>query len=272
MTPLSKILGAAFLAALPLACPAKDPARRALAEGMRQFEAKAYDQAAKAFEQAAQAAPQQKLDPAVAHYDEATALLEGGEAQQAAEKYTAALRSTDLDLQGKAYFNRGNALAAMAGQEEQRGQLDMAGRALDEAVTMFENAILLMPRDADAKVNYELALKKKQELEQRKQQQQQQQGQEDQPKQDQQEQEQPKPQDQQQQPQDQEQKGQQPQPEEQKGQEPQQQKQPQPSQPSEAMTPQEAAVMLDAMKQEEQATRDRMRLVIGQPEPVQKDW
>ena len=38
------------------------------------------------------------------------------------------------------------------------------------------------------------------------------------------------------------------------------------------MTPEEAKLMLDAMKQEEQASRDRMRLVIGQPTPVDKDW
>lgn len=271
MTRRAHILALGLLAALPLACPAKDPARRALEEGLRHFDAKAYDEAAKAFEHAVQAAPQQKLDPAVAQYDQATALLEGGQAQQAAEKYATALRSTDLDLQGKAYFNRGNALAAMAGQEEQQGQLDPAGRALDEAVAMFENAILLMPQDEDAKVNYELALKKKQELEQKKKEQQEQKQEEEQNKQDQ-----PKPdqqsQDQQKQPQEQKQQGgQQPRPEDQKGQ-PEQQKQPRPSQPSEAMTPQEAALMLDAMKQEEQATRDRLRLIIGQPEPVEKDW
>ena len=51
----------------------------------------------------------------------------------------------------------------------------------------------------------------------------------------------------------------------------QQQQQAQPRK-SEEMTPEEARIMLDAMKQEEQASRDRMRLIIGQPTPVEKDW
>ncbi|MFH0952765.1 MAG: hypothetical protein V1873_00380 [Verrucomicrobiota bacterium] len=248
--------------AIPAAGWCADPARRALDEGARYYEQKAYDKAAAAFDQAAQAAPGQKLDPAVARYDEATALLRQGQAQAAAEKLASALRSPDIGLQSKAYYNRGNALVGMTQQEEQQGQLDMATKALDEALAMYENAMTLAPQDEDAKINYELALKKKQELEQKKQQQEQQQDQQkdqskDQNKQDQQkQQEQEKEQEQQKQ-------NEQNQPQEQ---------QPQQAQPSQAMTQQEAAMLLDAMKQEEQASRDRLRLIIGQPVPVEKDW
>ena len=38
------------------------------------------------------------------------------------------------------------------------------------------------------------------------------------------------------------------------------------------MTPEEALQLLNAMRQEEQANRDKMRLNLGQPEPVEKDW
>ena len=41
---------------------------------------------------------------------------------------------------------------------------------------------------------------------------------------------------------------------------------------SEEMTPQEAKLLLDAMKQDEQASRDKMRLIIAPPVPVEKDW
>ncbi len=50
-----------------------------------------------------------------------------------------------------------------------------------------------------------------------------------------------------------------------------QQQQPQPQQ-SEQMTPEEARMILDSMKQDEQARRDQLRLILGEPVPVEKDW
>jgi outer membrane biosynthesis protein TonB len=198
-----------------------------------------------------------------------------GQFEAAATNFANATRSPDLALQSKAYYNRGNALVTGAESREKQGDLDTALRSMDEAITMYENAMTLSPADEDAKVNYELALKKKQELQKKQQQQQKQdqnkkdqsQKQEDQKKDQQQKQDQQKDQ-----PQDQKQD----QPQNKEKSEPQQQtadqqKQPQP-QKSEEMTPEEAKMMLDAMKQEEQASRDRMRLVIGQPTPVDKDW
>ena len=38
------------------------------------------------------------------------------------------------------------------------------------------------------------------------------------------------------------------------------------------MTEEEAEMILDAMKQEEQAKRDQMRKMHGQPVPVDKNW
>ena len=190
-----------------------------------------------------------------------------GQFGAAATNFAEATRSPDLALQSKAYYNRGNALVTGSASLEKQGGLDTALGSVDEAIEMYENAMTLAPGDEDAKVNYELALKKKQELQQK---QQQQQKQDQQQKDQSQEQEKQKKDDQQKQDQqkDQQQDKGQPQPQQQAD---DQQKQPQP-QKSEEMTPEEAKMMLDAMKQEEQASRDRMRLVIGQPTPVDKDW
>ncbi len=63
---------------------------------------------------------------------------------------------------------------------------------------------------------------------------------------------------------------------------PQDQPTPAPDQPQDAagqpeaqweeMTPDEARMMLDAIKDKEQADRERMRMIMGQPIPVDKDW
>ena len=42
--------------------------------------------------------------------------------------------------------------------------------------------------------------------------------------------------------------------------------------PSEEMTPEEAKLMLDAVKQQEQANRDRLKLMFGRPVPVDRNW
>ena len=41
---------------------------------------------------------------------------------------------------------------------------------------------------------------------------------------------------------------------------------------AEEMTEQEAIMLLDALREEERAARERMRLKVGEPVPVEKDW
>jgi len=38
------------------------------------------------------------------------------------------------------------------------------------------------------------------------------------------------------------------------------------------MTPEEAAMLLDAMKAQEQQQRDQLHPFLGRPVPVEKDW
>ncbi len=271
MRPLrSALFLLSALALAPLAQGA-DPARSALKEGAKLYGKESYEQAAQSFGKAADEAAARKLDPAVARYDEANALYRLQKPDEAQKKYADALKSTDLSLQGKAYFNRGNALFSTVEQAEKQNRLDEASKIIDESLTMYENAMTLSPKDPDAKVNYELALKKKQEVEQKKQQQQQQQQQQDQQQKDQQQEQQQQKQEQQKQEQ-QKQDQQKQQQDRQQQQQQQQEQQAQPQKPSEEMTPEEARLMLDAMKQDEQANREKIRLVTGQPSPVDKDW
>jgi len=270
----------------------EDTARDHMHKGIDYYKSGKYQEAEKAFETAAKDAQKSKLDPAAARYNQGNALMKSDRPQDAAAVYTDALRSTDLGLQAKAYFNRGNALFRMAGEEGQQQQMDTAVKAIEEAVSMYENAIALDPSDIDSKINFELALKKKEELKKQQQEQQKNQDQKkndkDQQKQNQKDQNQQQQKDQKKdQQKDQQKQSQQDQKDKQKDKQDQQSQQnnqqqnqnqmsqnEQQQQPkkSEEMTKEEAQVMLNAMRDEEKSKRERMRLMMGEPVPVEKDW
>ena len=283
---------------LPAGAGAAGPAWNAMQQGLRAYEQGDFQGAATNFDAAAAAAAKEKFDPATAAFNRANAQLKSGQAEAASSTYAEALRTTDLGLQAGAYHNRGNAMLGIAGEQEQQQKFKEAIKSVDEAMTMYERSMMLAPRDRDPKVNYELAARKRTELEEKlKQQEQQQQQNQDQnqdqdkdqqkkdqkdsSKQDQQkgdDNQQQKPEDeksdQQQGQQDQKQKDQEQKPEDEQGQE-QQQKAGQ--KPAEEMTPQEAAMLLDAMRQQEQAQRERitaqrMKSNAGKLAPVDKDW
>ena len=286
----------ALLATLP-ASAAEPSARASFDAGLAAFAASNWPAASNAFLEAAAAAPAAKLDPAAAYYNAGLAAYAGGDLKAAADSFARASAGSDLRLQSRAYYNRGNALfhqvggpaAAMPaaptmplpGMSTQ--ELAGAEASVGEAIQMYENAIALDPKDVDAKANYELAVLKQQQIQQQKQQQQDQQQKnqdqqkQDQQKQDQQKQDQQNQEDQKDQKQDQQQQQQQaqpqPQPENQPGDKQQQEEeQIKQDKPSEEMTPEEAAMMLDSMKAQEQSQRDRLHPFFGRPVPVEKDW
>jgi tetratricopeptide (TPR) repeat protein len=93
----------------------------------------------------------------IGNYNLGNAQYRMGDFEAAAESYNEALRSQDLGLQAKAYFNRGNALlartTALTGQEQIGMAIELAFQAMD----MYEKAILLAPDDLAAKQNFERA-------------------------------------------------------------------------------------------------------------------
>lgn len=268
-----------------VAAKAEQPsARAAFGAGLEAFAASNWPAASNAFLEAAAAAPAEKLDPAAAYYNAGLAAYAGGDLKAAADSFARASSGSDLRLQSQAYYNRGNALfhqvggpaAAPAMPLPTMSTQELAGAeaSVAEAIQMYENAIALDPKDLDAKANYELAVLKQQQIQQQKQQQQDQQNQ-DQQNQDQQKQDQQNQEEQQDQKQDQQQQQPQaqPQPENQPEENQQQEEeQIQEEKPSEEMTPEEAAMMLDSMKAQEQSQRDRLHPFFGRPVPVEKDW
>ena len=75
------------------------------------------------------------------------------------------MRTTDLVLQAKAYFNRGNALLARTTKLPGKEQIGRAAELTFQAMDMYEKAILLDPEDLEAKQNFERAAQLRVKLE-----------------------------------------------------------------------------------------------------------
>lgn len=265
-----------------LAVRADPPAARpAFEAGLEAFAASNFSAAAESFVEAAAAAPAEKLDPAAARYNAGLAAFAAGDLEAAAVHFNAAAAASDLGLQARAYYNRGNALFHLADSPLQAQALpggdpapalDTSESAIGQAIQMYENAIALDPDDADAKANYELAVLKQQQIQQQQQDQQQ-----DQEKKEEEEKEEG---DSQPQPEsgdsgkEQKEEEPRPQPDSQPsaGESQEESESPQPEASAEDMTPEEAEMLLDALKAQEQSQRDRLHPFLGRPVPVEKDW
>ncbi|MBU4459300.1 MAG: hypothetical protein KJ579_01930 [Verrucomicrobia bacterium] len=278
--------GPTFVLLFAAAAHAADPSpREAMKEGRRQLQAGDLPAAAAAFDRAAQAAPDAKLDPARARYNQGLALQQqDGKDAEAEAALDQALRTTDVRLQSRVLYNRGHLLGGRARALQQTQKLPEAQTAAGQALSAFADSLLLAPSDNDARVNYEMTQRFVEELRQQVEQQKQQQP-DSQPKQDPQKQQDPQKSDPQpkQDPQQQSPPQPQDQPQDGRKQEPQKSEpagmneDPQPAggtgeEKPEDMSKEEAMMLLDAMKAEEAAMREKLRLRLGRPVPVDKDW
>ncbi len=253
-------------------------AQRLMKEGLKHYRQGDYSEAEKFFAEAAEAANGKREDPAVAVYNAGNARFMNKQMEEAAEAYANALRSTDETLQKKTFYNLGTTRLRQAGSMLEEGDLNGAQQINSNALLHLQQAIQLDPVDRDAKINYELAMQQENAIREALQQQQQQQQQKEQQK-DQQQKEQKEQQDS-------PDSRQQPEPEKSEGDEseseppppPDENEQPgQPEEPSaprqaEEMTPEEAEMMLEAFRQEENAERKKIKLKLGREVPVNKDW
>lgn len=94
--------------------------------------------------EAYQAAMVANPDRPEAYYNAASALARSGRQQAAIEALRQALRTADAPVIQAAYYNLGNVYFEAA--------------RYDEAAAAYRQALLLDPRDGDARFNYELAL------------------------------------------------------------------------------------------------------------------
>lgn len=130
---------------------AEDTPRSAMRKGLKTFKAGDYSNAVPLLEKTVLEFPD------IGNYNLGNANYRLGDYEKAEENYNEALRTTDLALQSKAYFNRGNALLARTTTMTGNEQIGIAIECAFQAVDMFEKAILLDPEDLASKQNYERA-------------------------------------------------------------------------------------------------------------------
>lgn len=162
---------------------AGSPAAASPSSALRDYQAGRYDQSLKEYQDLIRKRPD---DPRL-RFNAGVAAYRDRQFDEAARHFGEALTSPDLELQGKAYYNRGNARYWLG------EKLDDPAKKTElwqEALRDFESSLKLHPGDADAKHNQEYVKRRLEELQQQpppQQQQQQQQPKQDQsdPKQDQ---------------------------------------------------------------------------------------
>jgi Ca-activated chloride channel homolog len=127
-----------------------------LERGNRHYRAGQYAEAVEAY----RAALGTRADGPVLRYNLGTALLRLGRYAEAEEHLRGALERMDPQQRGLVHYNLGQRFL-----EEARLNADPAASAAlyDAAVESYREALRIQPRDADAKWNYELALRERDE-------------------------------------------------------------------------------------------------------------
>ena len=183
------------------------------------------------------------------HFNLGNALAKQGKTEDAIREYQSALGgATRSDTRAYAHYNIGNSY--------------LQGQKYQEAVNSYVESLKIRPRDEEAKYNLSYALERlKQQQKQQQQQPQQQKNQQDKNKQDQQQQQQQQQQRQQQQQQRQQQQQQQ-----------QEQRQASARQQQKSMSREEAARILDVLKNSERDVQKRLRTRQAVRPRTDKDW
>lgn len=148
--PLRFPLIAVFIAAT-LTVQAEDTPRSSMRKGLKAYRGGDYTNAIQHLEKTALEFPD------LGNYNLGNAQYRAGDFEAAEESFNEALRTSDLELQAKAYFNRGNALLARTTALTQTEQISLAIELAFQAMDMYEKSILLQPADVEAKQNFERA-------------------------------------------------------------------------------------------------------------------
>lgn len=135
---------------------AADP-RRLMREGREAHDRGDHAAAADLFLQAAESAPDHGLDPARAWFNRGNSLQQLGLMEEAALAYEQAGRSTDTAVQEAARFNEGKMLLDAAEELGMQQQFEQALPLATNAMSRFQQTLTLNPAHRDAKVNFEMA-------------------------------------------------------------------------------------------------------------------
>ena len=128
-------------------------------KGNRLYREQKYEDALKHYDQALSTQP----DSAVINFDAGTAQYKTNEYQKANASFEKSLITQDKALEAKANYNLGNS-RYMLGLTKENSDLAGAVQLLEGTLNNYKRAMELVPKDQDAKVNYEIVEKKLKEL------------------------------------------------------------------------------------------------------------
>ncbi len=148
------------------------PARASRGEEM--FQSGKLDQAGEYYEQALK---KDSRNP-VLHFNLGDVAYKKKDYARAVEAYNEALKTDDLQLQAKSYYNRGNA-QFFIGQATEKTDPDHTMQQWQDAVQSFEAALKLNPEDKEVRHNLEIVKKKLEQLKKQQKKQEQQQNKQD---------------------------------------------------------------------------------------------
>jgi len=151
MKPYCRFLTGILLINASLTVHAEDTPRSSMRKGLKAYKAGDYTNAVQSLEKTVLEFPD------IGNYNLGNAHYRNREFEAAERAFNEALRTSDLDLQAKSYFNRGNALLARTTMLEGPEEISLATELAFQSMGMYEKAILLNPEDLDAKRNYEKA-------------------------------------------------------------------------------------------------------------------
>ena len=129
-------------------------------DGMKKFRAENYQEGVDALTAALENLPGENppFDPALAHYNIGVGNFRLSKPDEAAAAFQEALKTSDIRLQTKAYFNLGNAQYQSAQNKLNEGDVAAGFQQFQAAATNYMQSLRLDATDRDAKVNYELCL------------------------------------------------------------------------------------------------------------------
>ena len=156
---LRQAVAAAFVFSLSLA------AFGSSSDALKAYSRGKYESARREYEELLRNKP----DDARLHFNAGTAAFQAKDYEKAVQHLNSALVTQDLQLQERAYYNRGNAHFRLG--EETSDPKGKMGE-WEEAVGSYESALKLNPQDADAKHNLDIVQRKLEELKKQQQQQQ----------------------------------------------------------------------------------------------------
>ena len=154
-TPKPAALGIALL----LLCGGVSPAGASPGQALKNYERGQYESARVEFEKLSQKTPD---DPRL-RFNAGAAAFQSGRLEQAARQFSSSLATPELPLQQRAYYNLGNTQFRLG---EKAADPKKKQESWEQALSGYESALQLEPKDDDARFNRDLVKKKLEELKQ----------------------------------------------------------------------------------------------------------